>query len=85
MRRTVRLLSSIALLLLIAVTISAQNDRPNIVIILADDLGYGDLGSFNRQSKIATPHLDLLVRQGLRLTDAHSDRKSIRLNSSHLA
>ena len=72
MRRTVRLLSSIALLLLIAVTISAQNDRPNIVIILADDLGYGDLGSFNRQSKIATPHLDLLARQGLRLTDAHS-------------
>ncbi len=72
MRRIVRVMSSITLLLLMAITISAQNDRPNIVIILADDLGYGDLGSFNLQSKITTPHLDRLARQGLRLTDAHS-------------
>lgn len=46
--------------------------RPNIVIILADDLGYGDLGSYNAQSKIPTPHLDKLARQGMRFTDAHS-------------
>lgn len=46
--------------------------RPNIVVILADDLGYGDLGSYNPQSKIPTPRLDQLAKQGLRFTDAHS-------------
>lgn len=46
--------------------------RPNIVVILADDLGYGDLGCYNPQSKIPTPHLDRLARQGVRCTDAHS-------------
>jgi arylsulfatase A-like enzyme len=45
---------------------------PNIVLILADDLGYGDLGCYNDQSKIPTPHLDQLAMQGLRLLDAHS-------------
>jgi arylsulfatase A-like enzyme len=47
-------------------------DRPNIIIILADDLGYGDLGSYNARSKIPTPHLDKLAAEGLRFTDAHS-------------
>ncbi len=46
--------------------------RPNIVILYADDMGYGDLGIQNPQSKIPTPHLDQLAREGLRLTDAHS-------------
>ncbi|MFN0088398.1 MAG: sulfatase family protein [Blastocatellia bacterium] len=46
--------------------------RPNIVIILADDLGYGDLGSYNPRSKIPTPRLDQLAARGLRFTDAHS-------------
>ncbi len=46
--------------------------RPNIVVILADDLGYGDLGCYNPQSKIPTPHLDALAKQGMRLTDAHA-------------
>lgn len=46
--------------------------RPNIIVILADDLGYGDLQSFNPQSKIPTPNLDKLARQGLRFIDAHS-------------
>ncbi len=47
-------------------------EPPNIIIILADDLGYGDLGCYNDQSKIPTPHLDQLAQQGLRFTDAHS-------------
>lgn len=47
-------------------------ETPNIVIILADDLGYGDLGCYNDQSKIPSPHLDELARQGLRFTDAHT-------------
>ncbi len=46
--------------------------RPNILFILADDLGYGDLGCFNPQSKIPTPNLDRLAAQGLRFTDAHA-------------
>lgn len=46
--------------------------RPNIVILYADDMGYGDLGIQNPDSKIPTPHLDRLAREGMRLTDAHS-------------
>ncbi|MFH5803633.1 arylsulfatase [Alienimonas sp. DA493] len=46
--------------------------RPNVVVILADDLGWGDLGANNPDSKIPTPHLDRLAARGLRLTDAHS-------------
>ena len=38
----------------------------------ADDLGYGDLGCFNKDSKIPTPHLDGLAKEGMRFTDAHS-------------
>jgi arylsulfatase A-like enzyme len=45
---------------------------PNIVIILADDLGYGDVGCYNAQSKIPTPHLDRLAAEGMRFTDAHA-------------
>ncbi len=47
-------------------------DRPNIVILYADDLGFGDLGVQNPDSKIPTPNLDRLASEGLRLTDAHS-------------
>lgn len=46
--------------------------QPNIVIILADDLGYGDLRSYNADSRIPTLHLDRLAAQGMRFTDAHS-------------
>ncbi len=45
---------------------------PNIVLILADDLGYGDCGANNPDSKIRTPHIDQLAQEGLRFTDAHS-------------
>ena len=47
-------------------------DRPNIVFILADDLGYGDVGCYNPASKVATPNIDQLAREGMRFTDAHS-------------
>ncbi|MDR3403040.1 MAG: arylsulfatase [Chthoniobacter sp.] len=46
--------------------------RPNIVFILADDLGYGDLGCYNKASKIPTPNLDRLAGEGTRFTDAHA-------------
>tara|TARA_R110002049_G_scaffold297516_1_gene486565 strand:+ start:86451 stop:88064 length:1614 start_codon:yes stop_codon:yes gene_type:complete len=44
---------------------------PNIVLILADDLGYGDLGSYNPNSLIPTPNLDRLASEGIRLTNAY--------------
>ncbi|MCA9268832.1 MAG: sulfatase-like hydrolase/transferase, partial [Planctomycetales bacterium] len=46
--------------------------RPNIVLIMADDLGYGDIGCYNDQAKAATPNLDRLAAEGMRFTDAHS-------------
>ena len=46
--------------------------KPNIVLILADDLGIGDLSCLNPQSKITTPHCDRLAREGIVFTDAHS-------------
>jgi arylsulfatase A len=49
-----------------------KKSLPNIVILYADDMGFGDLGVQNPQSKIATPHLDQLAREGTRFTDAHS-------------
>jgi arylsulfatase A-like enzyme len=52
---------------------AAETNRPNIVFILADDLGYGDVHCLNpERCKIATPNLDRLASQGLTLTDAHS-------------
>ncbi|MBM3785331.1 MAG: arylsulfatase [Acidobacteria bacterium] len=47
-------------------------NRPNIVVILADDLGYGDVKCYNAESKIPTPNLDRLAAEGLRFTDAHT-------------
>ena len=59
--------------LLCAAAISAADARrPNIVILYADDMGYGDLGIQNPDSKIPTPNLDRLAREGLRFSDAHS-------------
>lgn len=60
------------LVTLIPLTVWADQSQMNIVILYADDLGYGDLGCFNPQSKIPTPHLDRLAASGMRFTDAHS-------------
>jgi len=46
--------------------------KPNIIILLADDMGYGDLGIQNTESKIPTPNLDQLAKEGMLMTDAHS-------------
>ena len=51
---------------------AGSNRAPNIIFILADDLGAGDVRCFNPQGKIATPHLDALAARGMMLTEAHS-------------
>lgn len=50
---------------------SSQN-RPNILLILADDMGYGDVNFLNENSKIPTPNIDRIGREGRYFTDAHS-------------
>ena len=61
------------LLLFLAFTLSlAAAEKPNIVLILADDFGVGDIQAHYPANKIATPHLDRLVREGMSFTDAHS-------------
>ena len=49
-----------------------QGKKPNIILILADDLGYGDCAPFNPHSKIKTPHLSKLASEGLSFSDAHA-------------
>ncbi len=51
---------------------NVQAARPNIIIIYADDLGYGDLSCYNPKSAYKTPRLDQMAKQGIRFTDAHS-------------
>lgn len=45
---------------------------PNILILYADDLGFGDVGCYNTNSKIPTPNIDRLAAQGMRFTNGHS-------------
>lgn len=49
-----------------------MKERPNIVFILADDMGYGDTTCYNPESLTHTPHIDRLAAEGVRFTDAHS-------------
>ena len=51
---------------------SALSDAPNIVFIMADDMGYGDVRAINKASKIPTPNLDGLAAQGMIFRDAHT-------------
>lgn len=50
---------------------SKKEPLPNIIFIMADDLGYGDLGCYNEASLVPTPHLDKLAGEGVRLTNAY--------------
>ena len=73
----VRIVMAVALMLVLSQcqrpsSTSADETLPNIVYILADDLGYGDVTAYNPQGKIATPNIDQLAREGMLFTDAHS-------------
>ena len=60
------------LLLVLGAFQTAAADHPNVVVILVDDMGYGDAGCYNTASKIPTPNIDGLARDGMRFTDAHA-------------
>lgn len=64
-------LALIALAMLLALPVSAVAAPPNVVIFLADDLGYGDLGCYGHPA-ILTPNLDAFARQGARLTQCYA-------------
>lgn len=68
-----RLPTILTALLCLASSLAAHAaDRPNIVYILCDDLGYGDLSCLNPESKLHTPHFDRVAKEGVIFTDAHS-------------
>ncbi|HEX5000292.1 MAG TPA: sulfatase-like hydrolase/transferase [Terriglobia bacterium] len=72
MRRLISLLTAAGLAALTAAPLAPQSNRPNVVFILSDDMGYADLGSYGG-SDIKTPSLDALARDGIRLTDFYSN------------
>ena len=51
---------------------SGAQELPNIIIIYADDVGFGDLSCYNKKAGYKTPRLDKMAREGIRFTDAHS-------------
>ncbi|MBN3584016.1 arylsulfatase [Algoriphagus aestuarii] len=51
---------------------AVKEKLPNVIVILADDLGYGDIHAFNPEGKIPTPHIDQLAAEGMKFTDAHT-------------
>ena len=54
-------------------TQAAQEDKPNIILILCDDMGYGDLACYGQKS-ILTPNIDRLAQEGMRFTQAYDGR-----------
>ena len=63
--------AGVALILIGAPSVFAQ-DLPNIIIIYSDDLGYGDLSSYNPKAAYKTPRLDQMAAEGIQFLDAHS-------------
>src|SRR5262245_15696852 len=65
-----RLLARVTWGILLSAGIASAAERPNIVLVYADDLGYGDVGCYGAQW-VKTPHIDRLANEGLRFTDGH--------------
>ncbi|WEK17687.1 MAG: arylsulfatase [Candidatus Pedobacter colombiensis] len=62
-----------AICLTTSISFAQQQTKPNIVYILTDDMGFGDISSLNKESKINTPNLDKMISNGIYFTDAHSN------------
>lgn len=71
MKGAMKFSSSCVFSALLSLIVKAES-FPNILFILTDDLGYGDVACYNPESQIPTPNLDLLASEGMRFTDAHS-------------
>ncbi len=72
MKLPISLTGLLALLLMSTRFLAAMEAKPNIIFILCDDLGYGDVKCLNPKGKIATPNFDKLAAEGMTFTDAHS-------------
>lgn len=70
--RSIRTLGAVVCMTSAASFAAEATGKPNILFILADDLGYGDVACYNPTSKIPSPNLDKLASEGMRFTDAHS-------------
>ena len=62
--RTIAILCSVLCLSTTLVTTVRAQTTPNIIFIMADDMGYGDIGAYNGESQIETPNLNQLAKQG---------------------
>ena len=66
------ILSLLALFVTTGCQKESESKSPNIIYILADDLGYGDISAMNEQAAWQTEHIDRIASEGMRFTDAHS-------------
>lgn len=66
------MIARFSVILSIVLVGAAWAKQPNVLILYADDLGFGDLGCYNKESRIPTPNLDRLASESVRFTDGHS-------------
>jgi arylsulfatase A-like enzyme len=71
-KMNIRFIGISAMVALAGCTSETEKKAPNIVFILADDLGYGDISALNPEGRINTPNIDRIAHHGIRFTDAHS-------------
>ena len=72
MKKSVLLFCVVFLSFFISCEKKIIDEKPNIIYVLADDLGYGDINVFFQNGKIKTPHIDQLANEGMIFTDAHT-------------
>ena len=72
LRRFISVVAALSVLVILHDSHAVEPSRPNILLILCDDLGYGDVKCLNPEGKIATPNMDRLAREGMIFTDAHT-------------
>ena len=71
-KTAIALLASCIVFVDFAAAVAAAPRLPNIIIVYADDLGFGDLSCYNPSAAYQTPRLDQMAAEGIRFTDAHS-------------